>query len=140
MGEVKRESDCTTLDHWRIRAIHLEAEWARCSQHCAVIQTERDTLRAKLAASEAACAAKDAALRATVTLIRDRVPSGPDLHNACAALEAALSTDAGKGWIDASGAVEGSATVFVPSHGVEVCASVPAEWDGDDVLIVRVAK
>ncbi len=138
MGEVKRESDCTTLDHWRIRAIHLEAEWARCSQHCAVIQTERDTLRAKLAASEAACAAKDAALR-----VLD-VESNSTLDSVVIA--AALALDGGSNYIDASGAVEGRVQkLSVPASGWAGGTSlehvtIPRDWAGSRVLIVRVAK
>lgn len=94
----------------------------------AVVEAEREALRA-------ACAAKDAALRAAVTLVRDRVPSGPDLHNACAALEAALSTDAGKGWIDASVAVEAEA--FGNSERALVECYVPAGWAGCTVLVIK---
>lgn len=87
----------------------------------------------------AACVAKDAALKAAVTLVRDRVPSGPDLHNACAALDAALSPDAGKGWIDATGAV-GAVALGAADGSCSVARGVPDDWAGSPVVIVRVAK
>lgn len=96
MGEVKgnylsdRVRDNIEAAPWvRQEIIAIEASLDGALAEC-------DELRAEVAMLRAACAAKDAALKAAVTLVRDRVPSGPDLHNACAALEAALSADAGK--------------------------------------------
>lgn len=56
----KTERECHTLQDWRMRALDLEAQWSRCSQACARLQTERDALRAKLEALEAHKAAKAA--------------------------------------------------------------------------------
>ena len=56
MSEVKLESECVTADDWRHRAMHLESQWANCSQACARQQTRAEQAEAKLAASEAACA------------------------------------------------------------------------------------
>ena len=50
----KREKDCATADDWRHRSRHLEAEWGRCSQQCAVMQGERDAARAEVARLTAA--------------------------------------------------------------------------------------
>ena len=112
--------------------------WGRGHYECAMVEIER--LRAEVAMLRAACAAKDAALKAAVTLVRDRVPSGPDLHNACAALEAALSTDAGKCWIDASGAVWAIAVGAADGSCTVATRGVPDDWAGSPVVIVRVAK
>lgn len=49
-----REKDCATADDWRHRSRHLEAEWGRCSQQCAVMQGERDAARAEVARLTAA--------------------------------------------------------------------------------------
>src|SRR5690606_20464818 len=42
----KREDECLTLDHWRMRAYALEANWARCSHACAIEQTKREQAEA----------------------------------------------------------------------------------------------
>lgn len=99
---------------------------------------EIERLRAEVARLTAAGAAKDGVIIRFLNAPLAQRDGTPVPSLLLASARAALSDTAGAGWIDASGAVEGSATVFVPSHGVEVCASVPAEWDGDDVLIVRV--
>ena len=38
----RREDECLTLDHWRIRAYHLEENWSRCSRACAIEQDKRE--------------------------------------------------------------------------------------------------
>lgn len=129
MGEVKREQECNTTDDWRHRAYHLESEWARCSQACAVMQAERDALAAENAKLRAACAAKDAALR-----VLD-VESNSTLDSVVIA--AALALDGGSNYIDASGAVEVVVgTDDMGHYGVDCL--VPADWAGSRVLIVRV--
>ena len=60
------------------------------------------------------------------------------------AITDALSDHAGKGWIDATGAVEATVQHVGANQGVPECfhisVTVPAEWAGSRVLIVRVAK
>jgi hypothetical protein len=43
----KREDECLTLDHWRMRAYDLEANWSRCSHACAGEQTKREQAEAR---------------------------------------------------------------------------------------------
>ena len=43
----KRENECLTLDHWRIRAYYLEGNWSRCSHACAIEQTKREQAEAR---------------------------------------------------------------------------------------------
>jgi chromosome segregation ATPase len=47
IARPKREDECLTLDHWRMRAYALEANWARCSHACAVEQTKREQAEAR---------------------------------------------------------------------------------------------
>src|SRR5690606_38232340 len=42
-----REDECLTLDHWRMRAYALEANWSRCSHACAIEQTKREQAEAR---------------------------------------------------------------------------------------------
>ena len=103
-------------------AAHRKHDVLRCD---ALMKAE-----AEVAKLNAACAAKDAALR-----VLD-VESNSTLDSVVIA--AALALDGGSNYIDASGAVEATAVVFAPEHGVEVCAAVPDDWAGDTVKIVRV--
>jgi hypothetical protein len=43
----KREDECLTLDHWRMRAYDLEENWSRCSHACAGEQTKREQAEAR---------------------------------------------------------------------------------------------
>ena len=43
----RREDECLTLDHWRMRAYDLEANWSRCSRACAGEQTKREQAEAR---------------------------------------------------------------------------------------------
>jgi hypothetical protein len=43
----KREDECLTLDHWRMRAYYLEENWSRCSHACAGEQTKREQAEAR---------------------------------------------------------------------------------------------
>ena len=87
-------------------------------------------LRAEVARLTAACAAKDQAIRRIFT-------PGNLSPETRVFVEAALSTDVGKGWIDATGAVEVIATACVDGRFATVVCSVPYEWHGKSVLIVR---
>ena len=93
---------------------------------------------AEVAKLRAACAAKDAALNRCADWFGRPSPHFDDKDSLAYAVHAALSDTAGAGWIDATGAVEATAVVFAPEHGVEVCAAVPDDWAGDTVKIVRV--
>lgn len=44
----KREDECLTLDHWRMRAYDLEANWSRCSRACTIEQTKREQAEAHI--------------------------------------------------------------------------------------------
>lgn len=50
--------------------------------------------------------------------------------------DAALSTDAGRNWIDATGAVESEVITAALANGTRVNARVPDDWAGKPVLIV----
>jgi hypothetical protein len=52
----KREDECLTLDHWRMRAYALEANWSRCSHACAVEQDKREQAEARAERLEEALA------------------------------------------------------------------------------------
>jgi hypothetical protein len=43
----KREDECLTLDHWRMRAHYLEENWSRCSHACVGEQTKREQAEAR---------------------------------------------------------------------------------------------
>ena len=43
----KREDECLTLDHWRMRSYDLEANWSRCLRACAGEQTKREQAEAR---------------------------------------------------------------------------------------------
>lgn len=50
----KREEECLTLDHWRMRAYSLEESWSRCSRACAIEQGKREQAEARAAKLEEA--------------------------------------------------------------------------------------
>ncbi len=145
--------------------------WGRGHYECAMVEIERlraevaahrkhDVLRcdalmkaeAEVAALKAACAQKDAALRAA------GVDDPDTLRNSCEMCEcdgaecpascwvklgnAALSDTAGAGWIDATGAVEVDIVLCHandPDGHSEMLDPplFPAEWAGSPVVIVR---
>lgn len=113
-------------------AAHRKHDVLRCD---ALMKAE-----AEVAKLNAACAAKDAALNRCADWFGRPSPHFDDKDSLAYAVHAALSDTAGAGWIDATGAVEATAVVFAPEHGVEVCAAVPDDWAGDTVKIVRVRK
>lgn len=101
---------------------------------------ENAKLRAEVAKLSAAAAQMREALEA---FDADQVPHDMALEMR----EAALSTDAGKGWIDASGAVEarlhceyGDPSVGVGDHWFLTDNDMDYTWAGSKVKIVRVAK
>lgn len=206
MGEVKREQECTTADDWRHRAYHLESEWARCSQACAVMQGERDALRAEVAQADAdyqdavtlAQINKDRldAARAEVAKLKDErtdwartwglgygehgktfdtpahwmkrateaeaevaklSAAAAQMREAIIALrqpfqrqsvdaqrefdayiDVALATDAGRNYVDASGAVEAPVLPWRTDDASGYCVekSVPNSWAGKRVLVM----
>lgn len=92
---------------------------------------EIERLRAEVARLSAACAAKDEALRLLTDM--DELRETDELYIA----RAALSDTAGKGWVDASGAVRGVCEQWGDSA---TTVMVPDEWADDEVLIVRKPK
>lgn len=94
------------------------------------VVSERNSLRAEVARLTAACAAKDAALLA---FDADQVPHDMALEMR----EAALSDDAGKNYVDASGAVESMALPVLEDGNAWIDDTpLPAAWVGKSVLIV----
>lgn len=88
-------------------------------------------LAAEVVKLRAACAAKDAALSKALGYVDF---DNPDLISKCLA---ALKDDAGKGWIDASGAVESMALPVLEDGNAWVDDTpLPAAWVGKSVLIV----
>lgn len=91
--------------------------------------------------AEAACAQMREALQGLEDWLPEADPElVDDYDRACGAAAAALATDAGKGWIDATGAVEGRCRPVTHWEGYQTViasAEVPAEWDGSTVLVVR---
>jgi hypothetical protein len=63
----KREDECLTLDHWRMRAYALEESWSRCSRACAVEQTKREQAEAHIKRLEEA-------LREAITMLLSDYP------------------------------------------------------------------
>lgn len=130
----------------RLRAEVAQAD-ADYNDAVTLAQMNLDLLKAaeaEVAALKAACAQKDGALgicRDMLSVVHDVGQFTRSTKVAIGVAESALSTDAGKGWIDATGAVEAVATLgYIPgSDGptVGVYAEVPAEWAGSRVLNVR---
>lgn len=88
----RREDECLTLDHWRIRAYHLEENWSRCSRACAIEQDKREQAEARAKQlSEALRLAEE-----HINVIT------PDWYNAgqqvLAAIRDALSKENGDDW------------------------------------------
>lgn len=109
----------------------LEAEVAAHRKHDVLRCDALMKAEAEVARLTAACAAKDEALRLLTDM--DELRETDELYIA----RAALSTDASKGRIDATGAVE----ALVGGGSIStVVATVPDEWAGSRVLIVRVGK
>lgn len=130
---------------------HCKTQWADTIAAFIAAQRERDADNAKL---RAACAAKDAALAAAIMCDGGTTHDGHDdevgsrsccyeisykPHAAdCWVLQAkaALSTDAGRNYVDASGAVESEVITAALANGTRVNARVPDSWAGKPVLIV----
>jgi hypothetical protein len=98
-----------------------------------VLHSDYDAIRAKLAASETACAQMREAL---VAFHDGKVPFdiGKDM------LAKALATDAGKGWVSTEGAVIGNVSTdclgsrtWLDGGGPDL----PAEWIGSEVYIIK---
>ncbi len=135
----------------RLRAEVAQAD-ADYNDAITLAQMNLDLLKAaeaEVAALKAAGAQKDGALgicRAMLSVVHDFGQFTRSTKVAIGVAESALSTDAGKGWIDATGAVEGRVQKLpVPASGWAGGTSlehvtIPREWAGDRVLIVRVAK
>lgn len=97
-------------------------------------------------AAQAACGQMREALARSQSALREVGNDYPGsscftwCHARADEADAALSTDAGKGWIDATGAVEGRCRPVTHWEGYQTViasAEVPAEWAGSTVLVVR---
>ena len=120
----------------RLRAEVAQAD-ADYNDAVTLAQMNLDLLKAaeaEVAALKAACGQKDQAIRRIFT-------PGNLSPETRAFVEAALSDHAGKGWIDATGAVEATVQHIGANQGVPECfhisVTVPAEWAGSPVKIVR---
>lgn len=127
-------------------AERIERERADNSALLSVMATrtkECEALRAQLAASEAACAQMREALRDcafSLLYVKNAFPDGtvPGVPRALDTAEAALATDAGKGYVSTEGAVEVNAVHSRYNNpSAFVATNVPYEWAGKRVLIVR---
>lgn len=103
-------------------------------------------LRARLAASDAACAQMREALEALrdnpkCDLVLDCSAEcmGCKAYNAaCVKVDHALATDAGRGYVSTEGAVEAEVMPMPLSNGnAALAAVIPADWIGHTVLIIR---
>ena len=121
-------------------AAHRKHDVLRCD---ALMKAE-----AEVAKLNAACAAKDGVIIRFLNAPLAQRDGTPVPALLLASARAALSTDAGKGWIDATGAVEAVAEACEWSNDpirsrptkARVMQGVPDDWAGSRVLIVRVAK
>lgn len=152
MGEVKRydpdSSDATLREY-------VGGEWVTYIDY-ATLEAEREALRAKVAKLSAAAAQMREALHCAIrdgaiTIPAEDDPGSvfaccgvpyPNPHAAnCFILKAraALSTDAGKGYVDASGAVEAKCIDGAwPSYGkmIQIIGTFPDAWAGRTVLVM----
>ena len=144
MGEVKRydmliDYGCSKFDSPEIDPHEIkDGYW--------VMHSDYATLEAERAASEAACAAKHDALGQLFAFVQSNEAEDTPSLRLFAACVAALSPDADKNYIDATGAVEalviatdtecidGVTTVNVAA----VMKRVPADWAGSTVKSERV--
>ena len=134
----------------RLRAEVAQAD-ADYNDAVTLAQMNLDLLKAveaEVAALKAAGAQKDGALgicRAMLSVVHDVGQFTRSTKVAIGVAESALSTDAGKGWIDATGAVEAVAEACEWSNDpirsrptkARVMQGVPDDWAGSTVLIVR---
>lgn len=123
----------------RLRAEVAQAD-ADYNDAVTLAQMNLDLLKAveaEVAALKAACAQKDGVIIRFLNAPLAQRDGTPVPSLLLASARAALSDTAGKGWIDATGAVEAVAHRSRPAN-VRVVQNVPAEWAGSRVLIVRV--
>ena len=136
MGEVKRydmliDYGCSKFDSPEIDPHEIkDGYW--------VMHSDYATLEAERAASEAACAAKDGALGICQDMLTFVNESSKQYKSsvvvALRTVAAALSPDAGRNWIDATGAVETGVFWYSGRYVVEI----PKSMALSRVLIVRV--
>lgn len=144
-------SDALEIERLRAEVAQADADY---NDAVTLAQMNLDLLKAveaEVAALKAACAQKDGALgicRAMLSVVHDVGQFTRSTKVAIGVAESALSTDAGKGWIDATGAVEATCFSHCEVIGREPFGTyrdvgrveVPKDWAGSRVLIVRVAK
>ena len=125
----------------RLRAEVAEAD-ADYNDAVTLAQMNLDLLKAaeaEVAALKAACAQKDGALgicRDMLSVVHDVGQFTRSTKVAIGVAESALSTDAGKGWIDATGAVETGVFWYSGRYVVEI----PKSMALSRVLIVPVKQ
>lgn len=126
LKEGERLDEC--LERWRADAL---AVLKLLTQE----KKKSEALAAEVAKLLAACAAKDEA----ICTLRDHITVGmyravPHLADVAAE---GLSTDAGKGWVDSSGAVESMALPVLEDGNAWIDGTpLPAAWVGKSVLIL----
>lgn len=125
----------------RLRAEVAQAD-ADYNDAVTLAQMNLDLLKAveaEVAALKAACAQKDGALgicRDMLSVVHDVGQFTRSTKVAIGVAESALSTDAGKGWIDATGAVETGVFWYSGRYVVEI----PKSMALSRVLIVPVKQ
>ena len=147
MGEVKRydmliDYGCSKFDSPEIDPHEIkDGYWVKHSDYAA-LEAERDALRAEVAKLRAACAAMQercAMACEDEARIWEADGKGPECAaRLCAARIRSLPnvTDAGKGWIDATGAVETGVFWYSGRYVVEI----PKSMALSRVLIVPVKQ
>lgn len=133
----------------RLRAEVAQAD-ADYNDAVTLAQMNLDLLKAaeaEVAALKAACAQKDGALgicRDMLSVVHDVGQFTRSTKVAIGVAESALSTDANRNWIDATGAVESTVKPYAYGcdgyYGQSVKEVVPDDWAGSRVVIVRVGK
>ena len=147
-GKYVLHSDYATLEAERdaLRAlVGTVREIVGCAdvRNVADVSAEQHSreIGAEVAKLTAACGQMRAALIVALQVIDDR-PAYVQAY--VEKIANALSTDAGKNYIDATGAVESHCYICAhekyPDGPFVVRCRVPIEWSGSRVLIVRVAK
>lgn len=159
MGEVKRYAgDAVKIGE---TVFHVRESDSGCfvlHSDYAALEAERDALRAEVAKLSAACAMKETALIVYRTTVEDALNDKNLGHDIWLLLQgisgaittrtskwynAALSDDAGKNYVDASGAVEAKAVwgYLDDENGyskaaVAAFSPLPDDWAGRTVLVM----
>ena len=148
MTTLEKERDELKAEVAKLRA-ELAAAKAEVEQSDAEYQDAVTLAKSNLdrfQAAQAECGQMREALAGCMEFVSLWKDHDDDALRAYKAANRTLSTDAGKGWVDASGAVEGEVEV-IPYQGEDldgnslvddfyVICTVPSSWAGKPVLIV----